>query len=273
MSSNLEGTPRERLAANLKTPYSADEKYWSALLDAFAAEIEELERVRAQVRAAKFVDTADAASLERLATRFELERKTDEPLAEFRARVKVGLRSQLTSASLSETRDIISVLLDIDRGEIGLREPTDEAAVLEATIDGSVLSGTDIERNTLDELLNTVSAAGVLARAISASELNTGVTLATGRDVEHTVVDDIRLSSPSINDLSTGGWQDGTNNSRTLDVGTVNVVAEDVQNNIVGPTVENIDVVTDPVSHTTTATGGLSAATLNPLSTGGWDMT
>jgi len=209
VSSNLEDTPRERLAANLKTPYSADEKYWSALLDAFAAEIEELERVRAQVRAAKFVDTADAASLERLATRFELERKTDEPLPEFRARVKV----------------------------------------------------------------NTVSAAGVLGRAISVSELNTGVALATGRDVEHTVVDDIRLSSPSINDLSTGGWQDGTNNSRTLDVGTVNVVAEDVQNNIVGPTVENIDVVADPVSHTTIATGGLSAATLNPLSTGGWDMT
>lgn len=273
MSSNLEGTPRERLAANLKTPYSPDEKYWSALLDAFAAEFEELEAVRAQVRAAKFVDTADPASLERLGKRFELERKTDEPVSEFRARLKVALRSQLTSATLSETRDIISVLLDIDREEITLREPTDETAVLEAQIDGSVLSGTDISRNTLDELLNTVSAAGVLTRAISASELDIGVALATGRNVEHTVVDDIRLSSPSINDLSTGGWEAGTNNSRMLDVGTVNVVAEEVQNNTVGPTVGEINVVTDPVSHTTTSTGGLSAATLDPLSTGGWTMT
>jgi len=170
VSSNLEDTPRERLAANLKTPYSADEKYWSALLDAFAAEIEELERVRAQVRAAKFVDTADAASLERLATRFELERKTDEPLPEFRARVKVALRSQLSSASLSEIREVVTVLLDIEREAVRLREPDDKPAYLNARLSADVVGESDVSPASLNDSLLQTTAAGVGVKATLVAE-------------------------------------------------------------------------------------------------------
>ena len=270
--SDIDGTPRERLAANLKTPYAPSETVWSALLDAFAAEFEELAAVRAQVRAAKFVDTADAASLERLAKRFELERNTDEPLVEFRARVKVALRSQLTSATLEETREIIEVLLDVDRDEIELDEPDDEPIVLEAQLDGAVLSGSDIPRDTLDGLLDTVTAAGVLARVISVTDLPVGTAVVTGRDVEQTLLDDARLSSASLNDLSSGGWMPGTRGSQTLADAVVGVDGEGVQNTTIGATTATIGVDAPDVEHTTATTSGLSAGTLDPLSTSGWAL-
>lgn len=268
--SDIDGTPRERLAANLKTPYSPNETVWSALLDAFAAEFEELAAVRAQVRAAKFVDTADADSLERLAKRFELERNTNEPLVEFRARVKVALRSQLTSATLEETREIIEVLLDVDRDEIVLDEPDDEPIVLEAQLDGAVLSGSDISRDTLDELLDTVTAAGVLARVVSVSNRPVGTALVTGRAVERTLVDDARLSSGSLNDLSSGGWTPGTRGDQTLADATIGADGEDVQNTTIGATPATIGVSSPDVEHTTSMTSGLSGAALDPLSTSGW---
>lgn len=170
MSVNLDGTPRERLSANLKTPYSADEPVWSALLDAFAAEFEALETVRAQIRAAKFVDTADAASLERLAKRFELERKTNEPLAEFRARVKVALRSQLASGTLSEIREVVQVLLDIDREEVDLREPSDKPAFLNARLSADVVGQSDVSPAALNDSLLKTTAAGVGVKATFEAE-------------------------------------------------------------------------------------------------------
>ena len=204
MSSNLSGTPRERLAENLKTPYSADEEAWSALLDTFAAEIAELEEVRAQVRAAKFVETADPASLERLAGRFDLERRTNEPLEEFRARVKVGLRSQLASGTVPEIRDVAMVLLNADRQDLEVREPVNESAFIQLAIDTNEVD-VPISPAVLSEIISEVSAAGVNV-GVNIFIGEAGTMILSGGPVTSSTVNSAGFSSVNLGPLSSGEW-------------------------------------------------------------------
>lgn len=125
---SLDGSPRDRLAENLKTPYSADAPVWSALLDAFAAEFEALEQVRAEVQASKFVGDADEESLERLAELFDVERRTNEDLELFRIRVQIALRQQLSTATIREIRETVGVLLDIGIEDVVVRSRSEPAA-------------------------------------------------------------------------------------------------------------------------------------------------
>lgn len=125
---SLDGSPRERLASNLKTPYSADEPVWSALLDALAAEFEALEQARAEVRASKFVGDADEEPLERLAELFDVERRTNEDLALFRIRVQIALRQQLSTATIREIRETVSVLLDVGVEDVVVESGIDPAS-------------------------------------------------------------------------------------------------------------------------------------------------
>lgn len=125
---SLDGSPRDRLAENLKTPYSADAPVWSALLDASAAEFEALEQVRAEVQASKFVGDADEESLERLAELFDVERRTNEDLELFRIRVQIALRQQLSTATIREIRETVGVLLDIGIEDVVVRSRSEPAA-------------------------------------------------------------------------------------------------------------------------------------------------
>ena len=160
-----DSSPIERLEANLKTPYPTGNTVWSAFLEAMAAELEELETVRKQVLASKFLDTANVAQLERLATIFDLSRRTGEPVTEFRARVKTALRSQIGSGTLSEIGEMIVVLLEIDREDVELFEPEDEVALLEPRIPADVMGEAEVRPPVLNDLLGDVSAAGVKAKA------------------------------------------------------------------------------------------------------------
>jgi len=204
VSSNLDGTPRERLAENLKTPYAADEEAWSALLDTFAAEIDELEEVRAQVRAAKFVETADPASLERLAGRFDLERRTNEPIEEFRARVKVGIRSQLGSGTIPEIRDVAMVLLNADRQDLEVREPVNESAFIQLAMDTNEVD-VPISPAVLSEIISEVSAAGVNV-GVNIFIGEGGTMILSGDPVTSSTVNSAGFSSVNLGPLSSGEW-------------------------------------------------------------------
>lgn len=125
---SLNGSPRDRLAANLKTPYTADEPVWSAILDAFAAEFAALEQARAEVQSSKFVGDADAESLERLAELFDVERRTNEELELFRIRVQIALRQQLSTATIREIRETVGVLLDVGVEDVVVRNRSEPAA-------------------------------------------------------------------------------------------------------------------------------------------------
>jgi len=125
---SLNGSARDRLASNLKTPYSVEAPVWSALLDVFAAEFEALEQARAEVQASKFVGDADEESLERLAELFDVERRTNEDLELFRIRVQIALRQQLSTATIREIRETVSVLLDIGIEDVVVRSRSEPAA-------------------------------------------------------------------------------------------------------------------------------------------------
>lgn len=166
MSTDIDGSPRERLADEIKTPYDSEGNTWSALLDAIANELTAIETARGEVRAGKFVASADKASLKRLADLFDLDRRNTESLAEFRARVKVALRSQLASGTLAELREVATVLLDIGRDEVALEEPANRTAFVDARFPADSVGASNVRPLALEDTLQTTTAAGVGINAI-----------------------------------------------------------------------------------------------------------
>jgi hypothetical protein len=158
-------TPAKRIEASLKTPYSEDGNVWSAFTEALASEFESYEAALEDVRAAKFVDSASDAQLKKIADLFNLNRRTDETLSEFQARIKIALRTQTTSTTLPEIREMIAVLLDIDPTSIEIEEPDDEILILTPRIPAGIVEESDVRVAYLNDLLNDISAAGVEAEA------------------------------------------------------------------------------------------------------------
>lgn len=304
-----DSTPRERLEASLKTPYPVDGPVWSALLAALEAEFKELERVRKEIAASRFVDTAGAAELERLATVFDLERRTDDTLPEFRARVKTALRSQITSGTLQEIGEVIVVLLDISRDEVQLVEPDDEIAQLEPRIPADTMGQSDVRPSVLNDILDDVSAAGVNAEANFLAETarlrlvgwstermqpTEAEPAALSFDVPPSgarTLSSVGLSASEMEPLSSSGWQLSADDLGFWSSGSA------TPGLIPGPTVVRPMTTTGPASlrlvadetslatnresseaspnliveetdHRTLSTVGLSASTLDPLSTG-----
>lgn len=150
-------TPKDRLKETIKSPYDAEGDVWNSLLEAFAQEFENYENTIDEVTKNKFVDTADAGSLERLADVFDIQRRTNEPVDQFRARLKTALRSQITSATVPEIREVTSVILDQPLEDIEIIEPYEfSPAFIELKVD---LEGFD--GGALIDIVELITAAGV----------------------------------------------------------------------------------------------------------------
>lgn len=162
--------PSERMRKTLKSPYDEDGDFWTALFNAFSDEFAEYEDALEQVETNKFVDTANPGSLERLATIFDIQRETTESVPEFRARLKTALRSQITSATVSEIQAVTAVILGADRSEINIIEPSEfSPAFIELDLP-DVLD--ELDANRVIEIVELVTAAGVEVgiRVITESE-------------------------------------------------------------------------------------------------------
>lgn len=152
----------ERLDALLKSPYDEQGEVWNALLIAIAEEFHELEKARAQAETAQFVTSASGEELDRVATVFNLERKRNEPDDVFRTRIQVALRSQTTSATINEVREVVSVLLGIPQGDVSVEEPhTLEPSHMNLKFPGGSLNDTDISDTEFIASVEKVVAAGV----------------------------------------------------------------------------------------------------------------
>ena len=150
----INGDPRERLADSIKSPYETDGDVWKALIDGFTDEFEELEAVRQQIRLSKFVTDADAASLERLAELFGVERRTNESVSLFRVRVQIALRQQFSTASIRDIRETVGVLLGVEVEDIAI-----ENAVGPATADlGVPQQAVDDADLTVEQLVDEAEA-------------------------------------------------------------------------------------------------------------------
>ena len=191
---------RERYEEHLKTPYPREGEVWSALLDAFAAEIEELEEAIDEVEQSKFVDDADGEQLDKLATIFDRERQTGESDSRYRIRVQTALRELLGDGTIDEVKGAISVLLDDDREDIVVEEPYDvEPARMDISVWEESLNNRDVEVEEFDEFVAGLAATGVTVETLA---LGTFMHATEGEDPTE---DGEKRGYASIEDPETGG--------------------------------------------------------------------
>lgn len=122
-------------------------------LDRLDIEIDELYEER-------FVDTANADHLERIAARYDLDRKTDEPDSELRQRIKAA---QLVAQSRGTYQDIAKValaLLDAEPEQINIARPeeTGEQGTGIIRVSSTVLDETPFSNS---EIARTLSKAAI----------------------------------------------------------------------------------------------------------------
>ena len=245
----LEDTATERLMDSVSSAYPVDDpdSDWNALFTAIGNQFEELDEVRNQVHKTKSVTDADGVQLEKLASVFDLHKLSDESDAEFRSRVQTALRKQFTSATRQETEDIVSVLFNIDTSEITIREwVQDQPAYFEVTVSADAVGQLEMRPSALNTVLEDVSAVGVNGAAI----FFTGET--TLRIIGGDVVEDPMFVTED-NDIY-------------LDYGTVVVADENLSPDA------SMRWVGEPVQNQNLNSDGLSSATLDPLSSGGWNL-
>jgi len=151
----------QRLQSNIKSPYDATAPTWSSLLTAFAAEFGELQTARREVNDNKFVTTATDGSLDKIATLFNVERRTGETDEQTRLAIQTALRAQITSATIGELTDVIAFLLDIDAEEIEIQESSSTSPRINVLIDPEKFENRTSENFTRE--IQPLTAAGVLA--------------------------------------------------------------------------------------------------------------
>lgn len=136
---------------------------FEAYYRAFAREIATFERARQQVRLAKTIADAEGRQLDRLATIFQLERRTGESDALFRVRIQTFFRAALVSGTLPEIGETIESLL----GSLNGVALTDTGtAEIQASVLGSVLADSDFTTQEFFSEVEKATAAGVTLVAI-----------------------------------------------------------------------------------------------------------
>ena len=190
-------TPRERLEESLTSPYDPEEQTWSALLTALANEFDDHEQTLDDVFVEKFIDSATGEQLNKIASLFEMERRGSETVAAFRARVKTGLRAQLTSATVDEIKEVAALLLSADTSEIILEERFTFGAAQFYLDVGEVISGEDISEAEFINIISSVVAAGV----------GVGI-LAKRPESDMLVLDDTQVVDDDVTETESFGFAD-----------------------------------------------------------------
>ena len=190
-------TPRERLEESLTSPYDPEEQTWSALLTALANEFDDHEQTLDDVFAEKFIDSATGEQLNKIASLFEMERRGSETVAAFRARVKTGLRAQLTSATVDEIKEVAALLLSADTSEIILEERFTFGAAQFYLDVGEVISGEDISEAEFINIISSVVAAGVGVGILAENPL-----------IDTLVLDDTQVVGDRVEETESFGFAD-----------------------------------------------------------------
>lgn len=178
-------TTRERLEDFLKTPYPPDDEIWAGFLAAIASEIDDHDGSIDDILVEKFVESATGEQLNKLAEFYQVQRRTGEPLESFRARIKSALRSQITSATLGEIRDVVAVLLEVETADVDVDEPYDLEPM---HINLDVADQLDQVEMTAAEFIDTVDdmvAVGVSIGILVSSEHEDAAVVSDGSEVGH----------------------------------------------------------------------------------------
>lgn len=203
----IDGTPRERLDDTFTSPYpnEDDSTRWDALLYAISQEFEAMDTTRVDIEDSKFVGDATGEQLDKLATIFQKERRSDEALEEFRARLKVGLQEQITSATPGQIHQVAAVLLDAPLSAVRVVEPNQNRPFFQIAIDTEETGQLPIDPEVLSDIVENVSAVGVRV-GVNVFIGADGVMVLTGAPSTNTTTNDEGLSSVNLEPLSTGNW-------------------------------------------------------------------
>lgn len=182
--------PEDRLKDALKSPYNPDGELWESLFSSFGDEFAEYEETIEEIERNKFIDTADAGPLERLASIFDIERRTNESLDSFRSRLKVALRKQITSATIDEVIEVVALLTGLDPSEVGIREPFDEIPT-EIQLQGVEDAVADLDMSDAEfvAIVEEVVAVGVAVGIFLDFEFDEEIVFSDSEAVQYDAVD------------------------------------------------------------------------------------
>lgn len=240
---SIEGTPEERLKDTFTSPYPVDDEdtEWHALIVALANQFEELEATKDDVVQTRSVDDATGKQLDKLASLFQLERRTGEPDSTFRLRLKLELRSPAAAGTYDDVLNIVSLLVDTEATNVELRERYVTAPVVTVFIPTDDVGEIQVPGGVLKDAIDKVTAAGVGSKVALISSA---------------ITYDI-LVKPTINKIGSSS-----------DSVVYDIVVKPTINNKIGSSTDAVVPVTNAQSTIQTGIGaGLSSLELQDLST------
>ena len=114
------------------------------------------------MQAARFIETASNAQLEKFGERFDLPRQQGESDAHYRKRIRLQIPQYTTGATIPELLRLSEILLECDPENLAIIESFDlEPARIDVLVDEHVLSNRNITVDEYVDLLQTVKPAGV----------------------------------------------------------------------------------------------------------------
>jgi hypothetical protein len=152
---------------------------WDDLLDTLAVEFRADLGLIDQTTAAKFIDTAQGAQLERIGDLVGVEKRTDETYEHYQRRVRLAIPASTRAATIEDITEMSTFLLECDLADVQYVEsPEFESARFDLQVRENVFSETSATVDEFETLLQKIKPAGVKARA------------AIGKQFTHRSVDD-----------------------------------------------------------------------------------
>jgi len=168
----IPGEPTDRLKETFTSPYPIDDESteWHALVTALGKQFKDISDTKDDILKSRFIQDADGKQLEKLASIFELERRTGETDATLRTRIKAELRTQLASGTYDDILNTASALLETDVSTIDITERYDEGPRIVVSVEADDFAEISTPGDVWNELLSRVSAAGVTLDTIVKAE-------------------------------------------------------------------------------------------------------
>ena len=150
----------DRMAQMLKPPFQ-DEDHWDELLDLFSDPHDRLQFAAYRTLHSGYVGTATGARLDRIGEFAGVSRNRGEVDARYRVRIIVGMRRQITGATLPEVQEVTAMLLGVDIDRVGIENSDEEPARIDIDLGEDVLEDAPMSAAALISHLNELVAGGV----------------------------------------------------------------------------------------------------------------
>lgn len=128
--------------------------------------VEELEKISGDIESADLASTVQTASedqLRKLSPLVEINQHDNEPLEVFRSRVLVGFLANVSSGTLPDLYEAVSIVLDIDKSRVDIVEwyTYGRSATITIDVPDGALSDRSLTDQQFIDIIDRIVAAGV----------------------------------------------------------------------------------------------------------------